>query len=203
MGPGRVRIALLIDREGRVVSRTTLADGTILEEPPACGRVIDILRRCLGLPTEAPEIGPEALLAAVWVARILETGVGDASPLDWEQVARLHPAMTALATSGEEVGAEHLETAIRAASRAWSWENLRSQAAEGACPYQSVSPELARWMDEGMFSRWVLESCPSVDSLLGQASTGRLSASTGRRLRHVLKRTGLYAPVSARATAQP
>lgn len=185
---GRIRIALLVDREGRMVSHTKLADGSVIDDPPAYGRVVDTLRRCLALPTEPPLVGSEELLSVLWVARVVDAARRSPGRLRWAQVASLHPAMSTLEASGEKVGAEHVETAMRAGARAWPWERLRLQAAKEGWKEHSLTPELAAWMDEGMFSRWVLEDCPSLDSLLGQATCGLLGAPTSRRLRDVLNR---------------
>ena len=53
--PEGVRIvhAVLVDRDGGVVSRLRRPDGSIMREPPSSGAVLDALLLSLGLPATA------------------------------------------------------------------------------------------------------------------------------------------------------
>ena len=53
-----------------------------------------------------------------------------------------------------------------------------------------LPPELAAWMDEGIFSRWVLEAISAVPRLLPVVS-GSLTREALRRTRRVLQDTGV------------
>ena len=79
-----------------------------------------------------------------------------------------------------------------------SWETLRGVASKRAGMIADLEPEDAAWMDEGMFSRWVIGGMASYDHLLEKA----LEASTPEaftQLRRQLKAWGLPARVRRKA----
>jgi hypothetical protein len=49
-----------------------------------------------------------------------------------------------------------------------------------------IDPELAGWMDDGMFARWVLSDLPSPDELLATVRP-YLAPSAARRLAHAVR----------------
>jgi hypothetical protein len=59
-GRQRVTMAVAVDRAGGLSAHTRLADGQELTEPPSEGRVLDCLRRAMGLPTPPPPDGSGA-----------------------------------------------------------------------------------------------------------------------------------------------
>src|ERR1039457_4845487 len=69
-GQQRVRITCVVARDGGVAGRIRWADASLVEEAPQSGRSLDILRRCLGLPTDPPAVPTGALLAARWLDTI-------------------------------------------------------------------------------------------------------------------------------------
>ena len=92
-----------------------------------------------------------------WVARmLLLLIIGDDGPRGHRKVpwCQLRPSLeryTALADDG-------------------SWETFRSVAAKRPGVISDLTPEIAAWMDEGMFCRWVIGGLPSYDHLLEEAN---------------------------------
>ena len=165
----RVRMCCVVGRDGGVGWTLQPPGAASCSSPPDAGRVLDCLRRCLGLPTPAPESTSGRLQAAAWVASVLDEALRSAGPLTWADVARLHPLARLLAGTLPGPGAPAevgpLGDLIRSAANAWSWEEMRTEAARGNLA-GLVDAGLAEWMDEGMFSRWLLELIPSTEPML-------------------------------------
>ena len=88
----RITLCCLVARDGRL-GWSAAPMGAVPATPPEEGRVVDCLRRCMGLPTFPPPSGPEILLDVMWlheVDRVAGGRVG--SPLSWDDVRGLHPA---------------------------------------------------------------------------------------------------------------
>lgn len=164
------RTICLMDRSGRMVGRTWLEDGTSIPAPPETGRLVDALRRCFGLPTAPPEYSAGELVARLWLANVLAAGEDEAVrqgwKLGWKQVRELHPSAEALRALGVPLTGPTVDRAREVSATAWSWSRLRLQAMEGDWLPALIDPGLAGWMDEGMFSRWVLEGTRSTTELL-------------------------------------
>jgi hypothetical protein len=166
--PGGVpaRALYIMDRSGRMAGQTRLADGTVIPAPPERGRLVDSLRRCFGLPTAAPELPASELIGRLWLANVLAVGEEQAANLGWKQVRELHPSAEALRAVGVPLTGTTLDRARDVAGTAWTWARLRLQATEGDWLPALIHPELAAWMDEGMFSRWILEETLTTADLL-------------------------------------
>ncbi|MBO0747146.1 MAG: hypothetical protein J2O47_02280 [Acidimicrobiaceae bacterium] len=160
------RALCLMDGSGRMAGRTRLEDGTLIPAPPETGRLVDALRRCFGLPTAPPEFPAGELVARLWLANVLATAEISSEKLGWKQARELHPSAEALRAIGVPLTGTTLDRAREVASMAWSWSRLRLQAMEGDWLPALIDPELAGWMDEGMFSRWVLEGTRTTSELL-------------------------------------
>ncbi len=179
-----LRLAVAVDRSGRSASRLTL-DGISTEEAPEGGRMLDTLLRCLGRPTPPAADPPSRLLAILWLSAIIEAAGRATAALTWPQTLRLHPASRLLVASGQHVARPELDTIVELAARTWTWEVLRLAGArrgslEALCP-----AELAAWMDEGMYSRWVLGALPDPDALLGSALRALRPAAKTRLRDHI------------------
>jgi hypothetical protein len=191
--PALVRTRVFVSSAGEVVSRVRFADGRVTEEVPRYGRTLDALRRCLDLATEPPARPAMELIALVWMAEIAVAATGDRRrrrPLGWAEVAAMHPAARALAEDGHPVDPDHLDQAIAAAGRAWTWGRLRDMAASGdGWLSDLVPPHLAAWMDDGMFSRWFFYGpdpwAPFVDVVRRD-----LEPDVARRVRRCLEGSG-------------
>jgi len=184
----RIRLCCLVGRDGTVATLLRNPDGLVAASGDAEGRVMDALRRALGLPTPPPESGTADLLATLWIDTLLE--VADSGVhLEWPAAASLHPAMRILATQGHDIGLEHITMIARVATAAWSWENLRVQARDDDLLHHLVPAKLAGWMDEGMFARWILSDLPPLAALSALAA-GALHPLVWREVEAVITATG-------------
>lgn len=193
-GPPTVRVVVAVDRAGHEAGR--LRVGTTVEHrPPAGGRLLDALHRCLGLATPPPAASTAGLLAALWLGALADHH--GAPRLGWAAALRLHPAAGALdAAAGDSTGSlpeAALEEAIVAAPRVWTWDRLRVATAELGTLDLLCPAGLAGWMDEGMFARWVTGSTATVAALAAAAEAATAPAAF-RRLRALLARTGVDLP---------
>jgi hypothetical protein len=182
---GGIRLACVVARDGTTGWRMVIPGGRAMENVPEDGRLLDCLKRCLGLPTPPAPTGPGRLQSLLWLDKIL--GQAQTSPhrLSWNEVVRLHPA-GALLDPGEQgaLSPEDLAHVIRLAGTVWSWEEIRQQAAT-RWSGQIIERDIAAWMDEGMFARWMLGGLPGTDELMTQVRP-LLTPSTARRLAHAL-----------------
>ena len=93
----------------------------------------DALRRTIGVPTAPPSTPVTLAVVHVWLHRVLTFALrGDA--VDRALVESLRPSAPA------------------------HWSSLREQCVAGGWSELDCSPELAAWMDDGMFSRWCVAS---------------------------------------------
>ena len=189
----RVRVVTLLDRSGDERATATLDDGRVVDEP-GVGTVADALRRCLGVATSPPPVSTAELFAALWLGRVAAAP----SRVTWLEAVRLHPAMEALAVGGHRPQPEELVAAGRALHRSLPWGELRLRAAAGRRdPGVEVPADLAAWMDDGMFARWVLGGLPPFPVLLDRCRP-RLAPEVLRRLRRALRGWNVDPPLSAR-----
>jgi hypothetical protein len=197
-----VRMVCLVTRDGEVTWCMAQTDGSrpsmaLAEVPPSEGRLLDCLRRCFGLPTSPPPASPARLQLIVWLVAALERAETSRRPLSWSEVSRLHPVAHLLASELEAPASEisrFTDALTRMGARAFSWEDIRLQASrqEGFLD-DIIDPDLARWMDDGMFARWVLSDLPSVDELFA-ALRPRLTPSAARRMAHAVHAAGTIEP---------
>jgi hypothetical protein len=166
----RVRLVHLVSRTGLSASVVRLAGEeprliTNVEDGSVVGRVDDVCRRALGLAT-TPAGSTLEYFAAMWLERLLQV---DATPTTWEAVAAEHPAVRVFAESRSERLVDVSEGIVRFGtilSDIESWPALRRACCAGRLHYHDVSPTVARWLDDGAFSRWVLGAYPPLDQLV-------------------------------------
>ena len=189
----RVRVVTLLDRSGDERATATLDDGTVVDEPGS-GMVADALRRALGRATPAPPVGSGELFAAMWLTSIAASD----RRLSWNEAVMLHPAMQLLRQGGHRPQIEELVSCGRSLARAMPWGELRLRAASGVRDGGiGVSADLAAWMDDGMFARWVLGGLPPFTPLLRRCSA-ILAPEVLRRLRRTLRAWNLDPPLDVR-----
>ncbi|HEX6394019.1 MAG TPA: hypothetical protein VFZ97_11290 [Acidimicrobiales bacterium] len=191
-----LRIACVVSRSGGLGWWMELPDGTRRSDPPRAGRLLDVLFRCLGLPTSPPEVPASEIHSAAWLASVIEGGLASDRRLTWSDVERLHPLARVLSgdlelhigksDDGDGVAQEELEDLLRIAAAACSWEEIHLQAVEGELD-AFIDADVAAWMDEGMLSRWLLSMIPPIDQLL-EAARPLLVPSAARRLAHAVRR---------------
>ncbi len=194
----RVRFVHLVTRRSTTASVVHIANdepqlftATGASEGPI-GRVDDVCRRALGLATSPPGSTLE-LFALWWLGEVVALG-SDASH-DWDAVAALHPAVQAFVNSEPEVTREAATRLVDLGAlmaRIVSWSSLRAEAAAGRSQVDAISPALARWLDDGAYSRWLLGTYPPLREL-SAAVTELLPPATALQLRSVLAAWGLDA----------
>lgn len=183
---GPVRVVAAVGRDGGVAGRFTL-DGRVHEEAPAAGRLFDALRRSLGLATDPPPVTTLPLVTNLWLSAVLGESARLGRRLDWPEALRLHPAGTILADdpAGALVAASAAtsEVALAAvaakATELWDWETTRRVAADHGCLAELCPSELAGWMDEGMFARWVLDELLPLPALLDRVEAALTPEAAG------------------------
>ncbi len=193
-----VRMVCLVTRDGGVTWRMARPDGSrpsllTTDLPPSEGRLLDCFRRCFGLPTPPPPASPARLQLIVWLVAALERADGSGRPLTWSEISRLHPVARLLASEMKAPPSRIsgiTDALTRIGAAAYSWEDIRLKASrqEGFLD-DIIGPDLARWMDDGMFARWVLSDLPSVDELFA-ALRPQLTPSAARRMAHAVHAAG-------------
>jgi hypothetical protein len=143
------------------------------------GTILDALKRAVGVATAPPEISFEG-----WVARMLLMLIIGDTPrghrrVPWSQVRPTLERYKELAAEG-------------------SWETLRGVASKREHVVADLAPAEAAWMDEGMFSRWVIGGMPSYEHLLDEARKA-CTEEAFSQVRRQLKAWGL--PVRVRKAA--
>lgn len=152
IGPGRVMVTFLCGRDGGTASVVRPPEGEPHAEtagPGAgpVGRMADALRRSLGVATAAPTAPAALAMAHLWLHRVHETALrGHGAPLGVGVVDALRPAGPA------------------------TWAELREQCAHGSWVELGCPPDLAEWMDDGMFSRWCSANFPEPIEVLVELS---------------------------------
>lgn len=129
---GRAKVVFAVARDGTSASSLRIDDSAarvLVGGGEECvGRLADVVRRGFGLPTAPPDDEVEALTWLVWLDRI-HARVLSAQPVDAAMVDALRPEL------------------------APTWQQLLAECCEGRWPELRIHPELAGWMDEGMFAR--------------------------------------------------
>jgi hypothetical protein len=178
----RVRAVSLVARDGTEVSRLVLGDDPPLDPGEQAGLLPDCLRRALALPTPPPAMPTAELFAGRWLAAIAAAGRRGCRRVGWAEAAALHPVC-------ELVGVGRIAHAeLRGAARALAsvgWSDVRAAVVDGRWAVDDLSPDLAAWMDDGMFARWLLAAQPALSDLLAQAAEVT-SAGTMARVRAAL-----------------
>lgn len=169
-GPTPMRMVHLQPRRGRAL--TVLDVGGIHDAPGPgqSGRMVDACRRVLGRRTPPPRVSAQFLAEVVWVDRLLRLVIEDGcTQPDPATIRDLHPragrpptgrpssgrsGLDGLATLGDEVG--------------WSpsWRRWRLGLASGDRAVLGIEPDVADWMDDGMFERWVHGEIPQMRGLV-------------------------------------
>lgn len=191
---GPLHVVHLVSIDGRAVT-VAQVDG---QEPHVTehrgdrytGRVDDVCRRMLGRPTAPPDGELKVLWATAWLDRVLRR-VAATEAVTWSEMADLYP----LSDGGSRFG----PTGSGGARHRWerwarqhldeiepvvgTWSDLRRICGRRS-PLAGLTPDHARWMDDGIFARTVLSAWPDLDDLvrdldllLPPALSGRLRAT--------------------------
>ena len=171
----RCQVACVVDRWGSVAGRVRFDDagagrdrGSIVEAPGE-GRMLEVLQRCMGLPTAAPRQSVAFVLVAAWMARAGEAAVDAGGPLGWDDLVALMPAGALLGPADIRPaagGLDMLTGSMAAALPAWDWDEVRRRWIDRRLCIAGVEPDLAAWMDTGMLCRWMLDATQPLDMLV-------------------------------------
>lgn len=157
--------------------------------------MVDALRRCFGLPTAPPDVGPLVLFTAWWLDNIAALGRRSPKRLTWKQVCDQHPAVRMLRAAGARALTGDVVLAGRTLADVFDWARLRELFAESpASGLGLIDPALAAWMDEGMLCRHLFAQLPSVRSLVADV-LDHVTSATGHRLYDAVEEL-LYAVTS-------
>jgi hypothetical protein len=136
---------------------------------PAVGTIPDSLRRALEVPTSPPEWTTGVLFSTLWLDRLLDaagTPAGRRALRSWDGVARLHP-VASLTVGLRALPPDELASATRDLVARWPWERVRRDVRRWSLPGDAdVAPDVAMWMDDGMFCRWVVGGMPGMRTLV-------------------------------------
>jgi hypothetical protein len=168
----RLAFGMLRDDSREFAARPE-SESEILRLEPEHGFVVDVCRRFLGLPT-APE--PRSVLdylTALWLQEVLDRSADPVlrTPISAAEVLECHPLISnEVVDFGASIpsprGFAHL---IAHTSSLTSWERMRAHAERGlGSPH--VSAAEAKWMDEGIFARWMLNTERPPSDLLDDIS---------------------------------
>jgi hypothetical protein len=163
----RATFVFLADRRGGSASLMRTAAGIVALPGEPEGRIADALRRALGRPTAPPTCGTGIVFTTLWLDALLDA-TGDPSRRSalstWNGIARLHPAasLALRPPAVDDLAAGVLELAQR-----WPWQRLRTEPDRWAMPGDVGLPrDIAAWMDDGMYARWLLAELPALPDLV-------------------------------------
>lgn len=157
------RVGYLCDRRG-VELAAWAARGLLTVETAPLGRIPDVTKRVLGLATRPPDETTSTLFATLWLAdalgAVIDRDLG-APRADWELISSLH-----IASYGTSVDPAALIELGHTYATSCPWAILRRRVASGMFGVDDDEAADAAWMDDGMFSRWVLGHLPRLDGLV-------------------------------------
>lgn len=171
-------VVVLVDRDGRIAHRVEASDGAELvpaNGAPPSGRLVDLLLRSLGRPTAAPDVSPRQFWAALWLdAVVAEVAPGPDRPRTADEVWALHPVIGGGLTAelidalGERPDLSHGPgwRALRELAATTTPARTPTEAALRDALNPIIPPDLAAWMDDGTFARWLIGAFPPLDDLL-------------------------------------
>lgn len=190
--PRRVAATLAVGRDGTTSSQLRWLDdagggsAAVGVTGPVEGLIADALRRALGLPTAPPAGGSASLWALLWLDRLVDAA-GDplTRPRSFAAAVALHPAALAADPDGSWVVADpdHIVAAALDHAHRWSWARLRGEPAALGPVGASLPAAALAWMDDGLFSRWLLGELPAPDDLLdavGELLPARVAQAVDR-----------------------
>lgn len=167
--PAPITVTVLFDRGGGAAGVMRRGgEVTSLTGQPE-GVVADACRRALGLPTAPPPPSTLGLWTLTWLDRLVEVaGQADAASRlrTWPAVAALHAAGMPGTGPGATASPAELVASARLLAEAWPWSRLRREPRAADVPGPPTSADLAAWMDDGMWARWLLARLPAADDLL-------------------------------------
>lgn len=184
--PTKVLMAVLVPRRGRSISMireragaaadSDLDDIQQTREVPGDpgGRMGDACRRVMGRRTSPARYEARYLAHIVWLERLLREVIEFGNPTPSRaRIRALHPMGTRQEVDdpSEVDGRSDADFAALArlgGGAGWPrrWGALREALAAHDETVFGVTPEVAAWMDDGMFQRWIEGEVPPMRSLI-------------------------------------
>jgi hypothetical protein len=189
-GRRRCRVVCLMTRSGDVAGYLRDGPNILIDEAPTVGRVMDYMRRSFRLPTPQPEESTSRFLAYMWLGNVRSAGYQADGPLPWPAVIGQHPAMKVAEEAGLTIPFAEVVPILRMVADTWSWSYLAEQAAAPGWLADLLPAGTAGWMDEGLFSRWLLGNFSDITNLLDQV-TRLIEPTAAKKLHRVLKQLDL------------
>lgn len=163
-GRERGTVALVVTRAGGQSAFLRRDDGPPEELDPGHGRVLDACRRALGLGTAPPRATVQDMWVVRWLDHLVEA-LASGEEVGPAEATALHP-LAELLGPGDDLASLAWSHLARA-----SWADLRWLAAQRDRAADEPDEELltaalARWMDDGMVQRWLMDALPGRGELL-------------------------------------
>jgi hypothetical protein len=162
-------VVMLVGRDGHVTSHAVGVDGVEAGGEPPVGRIPELLRRTLGLPTEPPERPAAEWWRAYWLDALVSAAADEPGRVpdpDRPLTSTLPPALVQALVDEPELCHEVGWPRLRALAAAPEAPDEAGPAAVRAAIVAFVDPATAAWLDDGSFARWLIGALPSVDELL-------------------------------------
>lgn len=163
--PIDVAVGFALLRSGSSATYVTGPDGPLELDDVGVGRIPDLCHRALGLPTPRPEVETDVYLNRTWLDALVARGAARPGQLTWPEAVLLHPVGVA-GVMAHTTGPVLLAAETRTFATVVPWPLLRRRFSQTP-PDQAVgrvpSGDLAAWLDDGSFSRWVLDPLPSPE----------------------------------------
>lgn len=183
--PSELVVAHLRARDGTVVTTFGPPGGPYEANSGApAGLLLDACLRVLSLPTPTAPYTPLEYFARSWLAALGQRPC----TTEWSAVARAFPGGGPHGRLGS--GPIELADHGRLVALTHGWDDLRRACADGHLPDTEVAPQVAAWMDDHMFARWVCEGPHRFDQLADE-TLARLAAPVARKVSWVLRAWGL------------
>jgi hypothetical protein len=189
-GPRRwpVTFVHLVARDGTSLDLLDEGDGLRRTTGPdpemRTGRVPDLCRRVLGLPTGPPPCGLGPHLVDLWLGDLVRAAL-DRPSLSWSEAAALHPVVGFVGLPALTPSPAELIRATAEIADPLHWETYRAACeAAGRAPLDHIPADAVGWFDAGSFARWLLdEAAPQalllehLDAVLPRATADRVFAT--------------------------
>ena len=150
-------LAVAVCRDGHELCFLA-GDAEIAETWQPQGWLIDACRRSVGLATRPSFAQPADLSLVLWLDYLLVALV-EHRVISWADAVECCPVTSPIWDTTPEVLGERLANTVP------SWSLLRTAAAGGAPLPVPMRADHAAWMDDAMFTRWVLGFFPELDDL--------------------------------------
>lgn len=177
---GPIAMACVVERRDATGWCLRLPDGHHVHTPPEGGLVLETLRRAVRLSTAPPTESPLRVHVSAWVHAVSVQAEATGEPLDWDGVLGCYPLLDP--TDDEDA---YPEWFIEVLTRTYDWDEIRRRVIGGTVHGTDLTATEARWMDVGMFARWVLAETAPLDLLLAEIGRWATPFAT-RRFRRLV-----------------